>query len=186
VTSVERVCEVRSTPGQLRAASRHAARLSQHRLAALADYDRSTIANAETGRQHMPRDLWARCDKAPGTGTARGRGREEVLAAQRYRHLGDAAAAQLAAALEARADAAGGNTRETQRAFGRAESLLSAPDAGSLTGSAFILTPSCARDHEHWPPGQRGPGMPRQAHRQPAAGSHWCRQPAACGGGAGW
>lgn len=92
--------------------------------------------------------------------------------------------AALAAALKARAHAARGDTREAQRAPGRAESLLSALDAGWLTGSAFIVT--WARDHEHWSPGQRGPGLPRQAHRQPAAGSHWCRRPAACGGGAGW
>jgi DNA-binding XRE family transcriptional regulator len=186
VTSVERVCELRTTPGQLLAASRHAARLSQHPVASLADCSRSTIANAETGRQHMPRDLWARCDEALGTRMALARGRDEVLAAPRCRHLGDAAAAQLASALEARAHIARCGTRETQRVLGWAESLLSALDAGSLTGSAFIVTPSWARDHEHWSPGQRGPGMPRQAHRQLAAGSHWCHGPALCGGGAGW
>ncbi len=143
MTSVEKAGEVWSTRGQLLAASRHAAGLSQHRLASLADYSRVVR-------------------RTPCVGAA------------------------LAAALEARAHAARGDTREAQCAPGRAESLLSALDAGSLAGSAFIVTPAWARDHEHWSPGQRGPELPRQAHRQPAAGSHWCRRPAACGGGAGW
>ena len=96
---VERVDDVWVTLGQQLAASRHAAGLSQHRLASLAEYSRSTIANAETGRQHDPRGLWGRGDEALGTGTALARGYDEVAAAQRRRHIGDAVAAQHARAI---------------------------------------------------------------------------------------
>ena len=71
---VEKVDEVWVTLGQQLAASRHAAGLSQHRLALLVEYSRSTIANVETGRQHVPRGFWVRCDEALGTGTALARG----------------------------------------------------------------------------------------------------------------
>ena len=96
MAGVEGVDEVWVTLGRQLAASRHAAGVSQHRLASLVEYSRSTIANAETGRQHVPRDFWERCDTALGTGTALARGYDEVAAAQRRRHIGDAAAAQHA------------------------------------------------------------------------------------------
>lgn len=37
----------------------------------LAGYSRSTVANVETGQQHVPRDFWASCDKALNTGDSR-------------------------------------------------------------------------------------------------------------------
>ena len=82
--------------GRQLAASRRAAGLSQARLALLAEYSRSTVANAETGRQHVPREFWARCDIALGTGTALMRGYDEVAAATRRRELQAASAARRA------------------------------------------------------------------------------------------
>ena len=57
--------------------------MNQERLAALADYSRSTIANVETGRQHIGYEFWARCDEVLLTGDALRRGHAEVMAAER-------------------------------------------------------------------------------------------------------
>ena len=99
VAQVEGVAEAWNALGRQLAASRRAAGLSQQRLASLTDYSRSTIANAETGRQRAPREFWQRCDAALGTGNALSRGYQEVAAAQRRRHIGAAAAAQQARAV---------------------------------------------------------------------------------------
>ncbi len=80
--------------GQQLAASRRAAGFSQHGLADLAEYSRSTIANAETGRQRVPRQFWQRCDQALGTGTALARGYDDITAASRRRFVRDAACRQ--------------------------------------------------------------------------------------------
>jgi tetratricopeptide (TPR) repeat protein len=58
------------------------------------------------------------------------------------------AGAVLAAALEARAHAARGNTRETRRALGRAETILQALDPGSVMASAFGYAESQFRFHQ--------------------------------------
>ena len=85
--------------GRQLAASRRAAGLNQEELAGLAGYSRSTIANAETGRQHVPRGFWVRCDAALGTGTALARGHDQVAAAARRGHAQAAAGAQQARAI---------------------------------------------------------------------------------------
>ena len=82
--------------GRQLAASRRAAGLSQERLAPLSGYSRSTVANAETGRQRVPRDFWERCDGALGTGSALARGFDELAAMRRQEHLREAAAARQA------------------------------------------------------------------------------------------
>ncbi|GAB3849100.1 hypothetical protein GCM10029963_32980 [Micromonospora andamanensis] len=41
---------------------------TQHGLARLVQYGRSSIANTETGRQHPERPFWARCDQVLRTG----------------------------------------------------------------------------------------------------------------------
>ena len=145
----ERVDEVWVTLGQQLAASRRAAGLSQHRLASLVEYSRSTIANAETGRQHVPRNFWVRCDEALGTGTALARGHDEVAAAQRRRHMGDAAAAQRARAIigtAIQADAAqparprGGETRAAAIGLAEVESIRQRL-AAALTDDAVTTSP---------------------------------------------
>ncbi|TCB97201.1 XRE family transcriptional regulator [Micromonospora zingiberis] len=47
---------------------RKAAGHTQHGLARLVQYGRSSVANTETGRQHPERSFWARCDTVLGTG----------------------------------------------------------------------------------------------------------------------
>ena len=80
----------RQAPGKARAALgaelaayRRAARCSQARLAQLTGYSRSTIANVETGRQHVPRDFWERADAALRTGGTLATGHDELETAAR-------------------------------------------------------------------------------------------------------
>lgn len=66
------------------AAYRRAARYTQAALAKLTGYSRSTIANVETGRQNVPRDLWERADTALRTGGVLATGHDEVEVAARH------------------------------------------------------------------------------------------------------
>jgi DNA-binding XRE family transcriptional regulator len=88
--------------GRQLAASRRAAGLSQVQLAGLVAHSRSTIANAETGRQHPPREFFAACDDAFGTGTALARGYDEVAAQARSAKVRTAVAARPASVVTSR------------------------------------------------------------------------------------
>ena len=60
----EAVEKARRALGAKLAAYRRAAGYSQAELAALVGYSRSTVANVEVGRQHVPRDFWKNADEA--------------------------------------------------------------------------------------------------------------------------
>jgi transcriptional regulator with XRE-family HTH domain len=62
--------DARVALGRRLAELRKAAGLTQHSLAPLTLYGRSTVANVELGRQSVARDFWVRCDRALGTGGA--------------------------------------------------------------------------------------------------------------------
>lgn len=62
--------------------------LSQEQLAPLSGYSRSTIANAETGRQRVPRGFWEHCDAVLGAGTALSWGHDQVERIARRGHAG--------------------------------------------------------------------------------------------------
>src|SRR6266498_1533743 len=65
----EAIAEARRQLGRQLAALRKAAGYSsQHDLAPLTFYGRSTIANVETGRQHAGRAFWQRCDEVLAAG----------------------------------------------------------------------------------------------------------------------
>jgi DNA-binding XRE family transcriptional regulator len=96
VADLDAVAEAWSALGRQLAASRRAAGLSQEQLAPLADFSRSTIANAETGRQRVTRRFWERCDTALETGGALARGHDQVAEAQRGAHLQSAVVARQA------------------------------------------------------------------------------------------
>jgi tetratricopeptide (TPR) repeat protein len=83
VREPEAVAQARYALGAELAAYRRAARCTQAALAKLTGYSRSTIANVETGRQHVPRDLWERADTALRTGGVLATGHDEVEAATR-------------------------------------------------------------------------------------------------------
>ncbi len=80
----EPVAQARRALGAELAAYRRAARYTQAALAKLTGYSRSTIANVETGRQNVPRDLWERADTALRTGGRLATGHDEVEAAVRH------------------------------------------------------------------------------------------------------
>jgi len=62
---------------------RRAAGYNQAEFASLIDYSRSTIANVETGRQHVPGKFWTAADTALHTGCALAEANDEIEAAVR-------------------------------------------------------------------------------------------------------
>jgi tetratricopeptide (TPR) repeat protein len=83
VREPEAVAEARRALGAELGAYRRAAGRTQAALAKLTGYSRSTIANVETGRQHVPRDLWERADSALRTGGVLASGHDDIEAAAR-------------------------------------------------------------------------------------------------------
>jgi len=67
---LEIIDDARRQLGADLAAHRRAAGLSQAELASFVSYSRSTVANVETGRQHVPADFWERADLACHAGGA--------------------------------------------------------------------------------------------------------------------
>ncbi len=64
----EAIADARCALGAQLAACRRAAGLTQTELASLIVFSRSTIANVETGRQHVPREFWGSADTAVSAG----------------------------------------------------------------------------------------------------------------------
>ncbi|PTA46457.1 hypothetical protein C8054_10385 [Micromonospora sp. RP3T] len=64
----DEIVAARRALGRRLAHLRRAAGLTQHRLAPLVRYARSSIASTETGRQHPDRAFWCRCDTVLRTG----------------------------------------------------------------------------------------------------------------------
>lgn len=62
--STEAIAAARRALGLQLAALRRAAGYSQRDFAPLTGYQRSTVANVETGRQNVPRAFWERCARA--------------------------------------------------------------------------------------------------------------------------
>jgi hypothetical protein len=70
VVDPSEITAARHALGRLLAKYRQAAGLNQRQLAPHTHYCRSTIANVETGRQHVPRAFWQRCEQALNAGGA--------------------------------------------------------------------------------------------------------------------
>ncbi len=78
------VLAARAALGSQLAALRKRAGHTQHRFAGLLNgYSRSTLANAETGYQHIRRDFWEQCDTTLATGGVLARGFDDIEAAMR-------------------------------------------------------------------------------------------------------
>jgi transcriptional regulator with XRE-family HTH domain len=107
VTGAEQLREMRQSLGRELAARRRGAGYSQHQLAPLTGYARSTLSDAELGRHHVRRDFWERCQRvlhAGGVLTGRYDQIEAVAAAWRAAAVRAAQAArEERAAREARA-----------------------------------------------------------------------------------
>jgi transcriptional regulator with XRE-family HTH domain len=83
VREPEAVTSARCALGIRLATYRRAAGLTQMNLASLIAFSRSTIANVETGRQHVPRGFWESADAAVHAGGALVAGCDELEAAAR-------------------------------------------------------------------------------------------------------
>jgi transcriptional regulator with XRE-family HTH domain len=68
VTDPDAIAAARHTLGGQLAEQRKATGYTQLELADLLGYSRSTIANVERGKQQVPEEFWAACDKILGTG----------------------------------------------------------------------------------------------------------------------
>jgi transcriptional regulator with XRE-family HTH domain len=90
--------------GRQLAALRRQAGLTQHGLAALTGFSRTTISMAEIGRQSRAREFWEACDKALDTGGTLTAGADQIDAVRDAEQRAAACAAQEA--REARALAA--------------------------------------------------------------------------------
>jgi transcriptional regulator with XRE-family HTH domain len=90
--------------GRQLAALRREAGLTQHGLAALAGFSRTTVSLAEIGRQSQAREFWMACDKALDTGGVLAAGADQIDAVRDAEQRAAASAAQEA--REARALAA--------------------------------------------------------------------------------
>jgi len=90
--------------GRQLAALRRGAGLTQHGLAVLAGFSRTTISLAEIGRQSQAREFWQACDKALDTGGTLTAGAGQVDTVREVEQRAAACAAQEA--REARALAA--------------------------------------------------------------------------------
>ena len=79
----EAVTRARRELGEELAAYRRAAGYTQAAFAKETGYSRSTIANVETGRQHVPRDFWERADSVLRTGGVLASGYDDIEAMAR-------------------------------------------------------------------------------------------------------
>jgi DNA-binding XRE family transcriptional regulator len=90
--------------GRQLAALRREAGLTQHALADLIGFSRTTVSVAEIGRPSQARELWLTCDKMLDTGGVLAAGADQIEAVRRAEQRAAALAAQEA--REARALAA--------------------------------------------------------------------------------
>jgi DNA-binding XRE family transcriptional regulator len=101
----EAVESARGALGAQLAACRRAGGYSQAGFASLIDYSRSTVANVETGRQHVPGTFWTTADAALSTGGVLAGVNDEIEATVRRERAG---AARRAGPLQlARAEGGG-------------------------------------------------------------------------------
>jgi DNA-binding XRE family transcriptional regulator len=98
VIDSDSIAEAQRALGRQLAAARRAAGFNQTGFAPLTGYSRSTIANVETGRQHVGQDFWERCDEVLGTDGKLACGYDDVETLRRERHEEAARQAEMARA----------------------------------------------------------------------------------------
>src|SRR5262249_1963841 len=113
------------------AALREAAGLTQHALAPLVGYGRSTVGNVEVGLQRVPRSFWVRCDEVFATA---GQLTEGWATCPRAALTEPFASGKSAAERSGSTTATPTSTSVSRRAS-RPGSTPARPTAGSLTNS---------------------------------------------------
>jgi transcriptional regulator with XRE-family HTH domain/tetratricopeptide (TPR) repeat protein len=122
------------------ASCRRALGYSQADFASLIDYSRSTVANVETGRQHVPREFWAAADAALRTGGALCQINDEIEGTVRRERQN---AARQATSFPLVLAQSGSATRPLIRPSGD----LSAPGRHDDWPDVIALAASEAREH---------------------------------------
>ena len=129
-----------STLGAELAAYRRAAGYTQAEFAELTEYSRSTIANVETGRQHVSRDFWERADRILRTGGVLAAGYDET---------------ESAARRQLRAAARGVSTSRQARVWQLRSGA--APDVSSTGKVDGAGAPARSASMSFWPADQQAP-----------------------------
>jgi transcriptional regulator with XRE-family HTH domain len=121
--------------GRQLAALRREAGLTQHDLAALAGFSRTTVSLAEIGRQSQAREFWQACDKALDAGGALTAGADQIGTVRDAEQRAAACAAQEA--REARALAALAAARRHGGVTAGVTAVQACPHCG---GQVTVLT----------------------------------------------
>lgn len=132
--------------GRQLAALRRGAGLTQHGLAAVVGFARSTVSLAEIGRQSQAREFWVACDRALSTGGVLAAGADQIDA---VRGAGQRAAALAAQeAREARALAALAAAGERGGIRAGVTAVQACPHCGGEVTVLTTLIPEAASARE--------------------------------------
>ena len=132
--------------GRQLAAQRREAGLTQHGLAALAGFSRTTISMAEIGRQSQAREFWQACDKALDTGGTLTAGADQIDAVRDAEQRAAACAAQEA--REARALAALAAAQDHSSVRAGVSAVQACPHCGGEVTVLTTLIPGTAPPQE--------------------------------------
>lgn len=134
-----------------RALGRHLAHLrkatghTQHRLARLVQYARSSVANTETGRQHPERSFWTRCDTVLRTGGVLTAEYDRIAGLNRQRR-------RRPAARPSHIDRGATLWEHEDRITARRLALTAATDTDALLAHLEHEVRNAVFDHERCPP----------------------------------
>lgn len=129
------IAAMRRELGRHLAALRHEAGLTQHALAALAGFSRSTVSLAEIGHQSQAREFWQACDRALDTSGVLTAGADQIDAVRDAEQRAAAFAAQEA--REARALAALAAAQQHSGVGAGVTAIQPCPHCG---GKVMVLT----------------------------------------------
>ena len=132
--------------GRQLAALRRQAGLTQHGLAALAGFSRTTISMAEIGRQSQAREFWEACDKALDTSGTLTAGADQIDAVRDAEQRAAACAAQEA--REARALAALTAAQDHSSVRAGVTAVQACPHCGGEVTVLTTLIPDTAPPQE--------------------------------------
>lgn len=128
--------------GQQLAALRREAGLTQHDLAALAGFSRTTVSLAEIGRPYQAREFWLACDKALRSGGVLVAGVDQIDAVRDAEQRAAALAAQEA--RQARALAALAAARQHHGVMAGVTAIQACPHCGEQITVLTTLIPETA------------------------------------------